>query len=593
MAEALGIANRSEDTLQALIQTERARRAQLRTRLGIGGIGFFLLALELGFAVPLAVFSVVVVSQIFDTWLKARIFRDGRTAPLTADEKWAMYLSNIQTAYLYGSVPIVAWLVPEDGFKIFAAFWLSGSMLHVMLHMHHDLKVFLSSFIPHASLTLILPLASAAFGYEIAPLTSGALLFATAVFISHFALAFRSYNAQSHALMQAQTLAEERRKAAEAANEAKSNFLATLSHEIRTPMNGIVGMAAALDSSDLPEEAQAQVDVMRQASDLLLVLLNDVLDMSKIEAGRLSLEKQPFSLIKAVNRVASLHEVEAGKRGIQLSVEVAPDAPNWRLGDEHRIIQVLHNLLGNAVKFTHEGSVTIRVRPSSSEGMTEIEVADTGIGMTPGEAKQVFEPFTQAQSSTSRQYGGTGLGLTITSGLIDAMGGRFELDTERGRGTTFTIFLPLPEAPEAGLPSAQAHDEKPIDLRGRRVLAIDDNSVNLAVLETVLKREGVITVTATSGAEGLELAKAADFDLVLLDIAMPHMDGPETLRRMRAEIDAQSLPPIIAVSAHAMQSDIERFLGEGFDGYVTKPVRRAALLQAATEALQAKRSAAA
>lgn len=583
------------DRLHALQLTERARRAQFRTRIAVAFIGFVFLSLELGWKLPGAVLAILLASQFTDAFLKTRVLDPGRDRPVSRREMVLMCLSNVQTAYIYGSIPLLAWTVPEEGFRIFAIFWLSGSMLHVMLHMHHETATFLASFIPHASLTLALPMITVLSGQEVSPVTVGALLFATAVFIGHFASAFRTYQASSRALREAQSLAEKRRRAAEAASDAKSQFMATLSHELRTPMNGIIGMAAALDAETLPAEAKKQFGVMRQAGDLLLVLLNDVLDMSKIEAGRFTLERKPFSLLDAVNRVAALHRAEAAAKGVALDLEVDDAVADQRAGDEHRIVQALHNLIGNAVKFTDDGAVTVRLRAPDTRApeRLEITVSDTGIGMSDEEARRIFEPFAQADSSTSRTYGGTGLGLTITRGLIEAMGGVIRLETAKGRGSAFVVDMPLPLVAATTRAPQRGAERDTISLRGRRVLAIDDNSVNLAVLETLLTREGAITVVASSGLEGLEMVEAGRFDLVLLDIAMPHLDGPETLKRMRALLPADVMPPVIAVSAHAIQSDIDRFLAEGFDGYVTKPVRPEALSRAASVALAARRPAAA
>jgi CheY-like chemotaxis protein len=236
------------------------------------------------------------------------------------------------------------------------------------------------------------------------------------------------------------------------------------------------------------------------------------------------------------------------------------------------------------VKFTGEGEVVLGLAPLEEGKGIVLTVRDTGIGMSAEERARVFEPFTQADSSTTRVYGGTGLGLTITNGLIEAMGGTLSVESEKGEGTTFIIRLPLMGADTERTPAA-ATTEPAQGLDGLRILAVDDNRVNLAVLDTLLSREGAHVVLANSGQIALELFEPTSFDLVLLDISMPHLDGPEVLRRLMDTYSGGRLPPVIAVSAHAMQEDIDRFLSEGFSGYVTKPVRIAALRNAATAAL--------
>ncbi|GGY51515.1 ATP-binding protein [Parvularcula lutaonensis] len=589
-----GSSNRELERLSSLKATARAREAQLPTRIIIAVIGFGFVSLSFGWKIPAIGLGILLVSQAFDTILRRRILPEFRIKPVSTREMVILCLSNIQASFIYGSIGVLAWFSPDPGFKIFAGFWLSGCMVHVMLHMHHETTTFYSSFLPHAITTVTLPLLAFFGGPQVSLATTGSLLFATAVFIGHFAVAFRTYQNTSRELRNAQFEAEQRRKVAEAASAAKTNFLATLSHEIRTPMNGIIGMAAALEEAELDEDAKVKIKVMQQASDLLLVLLNDVLDMSKIEAGRIAFEAEAFSLRHVVEKVSALYAAEAQRKGLDLRVEVDNRFQDRRIGDEHRLVQVLHNLTGNAVKFTESGSITLRVEERGTNDVL-ITVEDTGIGMTPEEAERVFEPFTQADSSTTRRYGGTGLGLTITRGLVEAMGGTLRVETKKGEGSRFIIDLALPVAKRESLASVpEATDEDPSEpLDGCRILAIDDNAVNLKVLETLLTPTGAKIATASSGLDGLELFQATEFDVVLLDISMPQLDGPEVLARMRAMRGEDKMPPVLAVTAHAMPEDVEAFLGVGFDGYVAKPVRRSELLSAAARAVRLAKAAAA
>jgi signal transduction histidine kinase len=426
-------------------------------------------------------------------------------------------VTAVLAAGFYGSIAAAAWLLGGVSLKVYAAFWLAGSMLHCVVHMYHHRVIFLCGFIPHAVLAIALPLLGFVSGEGLSLEQLIAPTFSAIMFAIHAYLAYRIYRSTSEHLIRARTQAEERKRAAEAASEAKSSFLATLSHEIRTPMNGILGMTEALQEADLPPEASKHTKILREASDLLLSLLNDVLDMSKIEAGHLTLEEGSFELESVVERVAALHRPEAERKGLAVVTRIDSRASRRWIGDEHRLVQVLHNLTGNAVKFTAEGGVVISAEECES-GELLLRVEDSGIGMSPEEAARVFQPFTQADSSTTRRFGGTGLGLTISRGIAQAMGGTIELETAKGEGSCFSIRLPLRPA-EPPAPELRGEgEERASFLRGRRLLVIDDNEVNLAVVETLLRPEGAHLVTATSGQQGIELFEAgAEFDLVLLD----------------------------------------------------------------------------
>ncbi|MEM1409808.1 MAG: ATP-binding protein, partial [Pseudomonadota bacterium] len=599
------------ERLRALVQSERAKRAQLVTRLSVAPFILSFMAWERQELWLLGAAIVIVLSLAADRMLKDRLLPAGRTRPVSDLEFAALAIINFTGSLTYAVIPITAWFAPEASYKIVAVFWLAGAMLHVTVHLHHERVTLLASFIPHAALCFILPTVTFFTGEGV---SLGLLLmqyFAAAVFIGHLLIALSQQHARSRELGQARHLAEQRLKAAETANEAKSNFLRALSHEVRTPMNGIVGMATALESEELSTTARSKVDIMRQASDVLLVLINDILDMSTIDSGDVRLNHRPFSLNTVIEGVVALHEPEASNKKIAIKIDTHADLDVLRQGDENRLSQVLHNLVGNAVKFTATGHVVVEARASQQQPSdVMIRVRDTGIGMTEEEAARVFDLFTQVDDSTTRHHGGVGIGLTIVQRLVSAMDGTIRLSTTKGEGSCFEFSLCLPpyednnqadvepddhwaledhqytaiESSESTSPSqAQENEQR---LAGYRVLAIDDNSVNLAVLDMMLQQEGATIVTVQSGAEGLELLEATTFDLVLLDIAMPHMDGPETLRRLRSTLPSDRQPPVIAVSAHAAQSDIDRYLAEGFDDYITKPVRRDVLTRAALDLLE-------
>ena len=370
--------------------------------------------------------------------------------------------------------------------------------------------------------------------------------------------------------------------AAEQANRAKSIFLANMSHEIRTPMNGILGMAEMLDGGLTQPAQKNMIRVIRDSGEALLSILNDILDLSKIEAGRLELEVIPFRLTEVTARIEALHRLKAAEKGLRLDVFTDTRAALPRLGDPHRVAQILHNLVGNAVKFTDTGSVTVSLSVLSGERI-RIEVADTGIGMTEEQQAHIFDEFVQADGTVTRRFGGTGLGMSIVHRLVAMMGGTLEVASQPARGTTITTTIPLPEAQPAALaaPVAAAPAASSPDLSGRRILAADDNAINLEVLSAMLENTGAHLVTVENGRQAVDAFAAAPFDLIMLDISMPVIDGPAALQQMQrqAEDQGRAMPPAIAFTANLMPHQISDYHGAGFADIVSKPLKRQQLME--------------
>jgi PAS domain S-box-containing protein len=374
------------------------------------------------------------------------------------------------------------------------------------------------------------------------------------------------------------------RATAEAANQTKSIFLANMSHELRTPLNGVLGMAEVLDMALTDPDHQRMMRVIRESGALLLNILNDILDMSKIEAGKLELEQLPFRPVDVARRVEDLHALRAQEKGLDFEVLTGLGADQPRLGDPHRIQMILQNLLGNAIKFTNEGEVSCRIGGRPGKPLV-IEVKDSGIGMTAEQAATVYDEFMQGDPSITRRYGGTGLGLTITRRLVTLMGGDMTIASEPGVGTTVTVSLPLPACEPDTVP---AEAPAPVHrLAGLRVLAADDNLTNGKVLEQMLKRQGADVTVVTDGQQALEAWAAGRFDILLLDIAMPVMDGVTAVKWIRTVEAGAATPrtPVVAVTANAMLHQVAEYLEAGFDAHIGKPLRTADLARIVAEVM--------
>ena len=417
-------------------------------------------------------------------------------------------------------------------------------------------------------------------------------LYCLLVMMSAFGItiAFKRQKQVNDLLREHATSLAEGKRLAELANRAKSSFLATMSHEVRTPITSVKGMVDLLHQTHLDEEQRNYLHTISASTDALLSILNDILDLSKIEAGRFTIDNAPFDLRACIRSVYEIYQGIASAKGLTLSLEGADMVPHHVYGDPVRLKQILHNLLNNAIKFTERGGVCLRLHSGTGEdghALVCIDVIDTGIGMTAEQVSRLFQPFSQADASTTRRFGGTGLGLSITRQLLVLMHGTVEVDTHPGEGSCFRVQLPLRIAPSPVEASPMPSPCQPT-LRvtaSLKILLAEDNSINQKLIKTMLEKSGHAVTVVGNGRKAVEAVESADFDVVLMDMQMPEMDGEEATRLIRALSDPKRTLPIIALTADVMVENRARYLEAGVDEVVAKPIDWDALASALAMAM--------
>ncbi|HET6970903.1 MAG TPA: ATP-binding protein [Phenylobacterium sp.] len=412
-----------------------------------------------------------------------------------------------------------------------------------------------------------------------------------AAFLSSVTLTEQLAIARDQALAE-RAAADAAREAAREANRAKSNFLATMSHEIRTPMNGVLGMAQLMKRDETRKLQSERLDVLIESGEYLLSILNDILDVSKIDAGRLEIALAPEPLRPFLERLVNFWGARADERGVTLGLFMADGLPDAVMVDALRLRQVMFNLLGNALKFTDAGSVEVIAEATPlDDGVVRLHLAvrDTGPGIPEHSLAHLFDRFSQADESEARRFGGTGLGLAIVRQLMELMGGRVWVESVVGAGSTFHVEAPLAVA-HGDLAYPAVQDDVPAELEALRVLAVDDNAVNLLVLEQLLTSLGQEVAKAASGPEALAALAAEPFDLVLMDIQMPGMSGTEVLELLRRDDGPNRRVPVIALTADVTSGGRQRYLELGFDEHASKPIQLQDLLTAIARATAGERA---
>ena len=512
-------------------------------------------------------------AQGLELWLARRMLaKPPETAAQAANMAVVLFFPG---ALVLGGLALALWTGAGVYGPALGVALIASSMTNLIALSRGSRIAFAASATPYGLFLIVMPLTDV--GKVSSPLLT-TMMIATGLIMLNIVGAWIASEDSRRAEERAKTEADRRREEAEAAVEAKSAYVAAISHELRTPISAILAGAAELERTGA---GKAQARLIGHAGQMMRALLDDLLDLSKIEVGRMEVEQIPFDLRRAVNDCVRMWRPQARDKGLRMRVEGAHALPAWVLGDPTRINQVLNNLLSNAIKFTASGSVTVRVGVEDAEGgfAVTLAVADTGPGMTPEKVARLFMPFEQLEAGAARKHGGSGLGLAISRELARLMGGDLTATSAPGRGAEFTLrlTLPLAQAPEA--------EAEPEALEAR-VLVVDDHIVNRQAIGLVLAPIGIVPETAASAEEGLERLAREPFDVVLMDVYMPDMDGREATRLLRSREGPNRDVAVIAITASATERDWQACREAGMTGHVAKPIEPAQLYAALEAALE-------
>ncbi|WP_269713847.1 ATP-binding protein [Caulobacter sp. NIBR2454] len=559
------------------------RAKELPTRLALAiflaGVGTMLS----GPLWPAVWYGCVCLAQAVD-WFAFKPIRQNPEREPTQFQIWACLLSAMLNTAVYSGIAVYLWFAGGEAGKLFAILQPAGGLLHIALHMHSAWRLFLGAAIPHLAYLLGLPLVSGLITPEADMGQMAAVTVAGALYSTHLFIAVRRTVATNAALRRALDLADAERLRAEQASAAKSTFLATISHEIRTPMNAVVAAATLLKGARLDKTQAEHVQMLSHSSEVLLGLLNDVLDLSKIESGKLVLEEVAIDLPAKLDASLNLWRGRAEANGVTMTADIS-DVPARIVTDPLRFQQILSNLLSNAVKFTDSGSIELHAGRQEWPARLWVEVRDTGVGVTPEVAARIFDRFEQANPGVSRSHGGTGLGLSISRNLAEAMGGSLTVRSEPGVGSVFRLELPLVCSEEGALEDGQDEAADTATLRQIDVLLAEDHAVNQKIIRLYLEPLGCRVTVAENGEEAVELAAAQAFDVILMDMQMPVMDGIEATSRIRANGGPNAATPILALTANALLEHRQQWLRVGVETFLTKPLDARGLIEAVASAV--------